>query len=59
MRNRWPYPYMEEGGLCYSKSINESAKERILDYLKDSLEFLDKNYTNYLLHVADAGSYKE
>ena len=42
MRNRWPYPYMEEGGLCYSKSINKSAKERILDYLKDSLEFLDR-----------------
>lgn len=42
MRNRWPYPYMEEAGLCYSKSISESAKERILDYLNDSLEFLDK-----------------
>ena len=42
MRNRWPYPYMEESGICYSKSINESAKERILDYLKDSLEFLDR-----------------
>lgn len=42
MRNRWPYPYMEEAGLCYSKSISESAKERILDYLNDSLEFLDR-----------------
>ena len=27
MRNRWPYPYMEEGGLCYSKSIMNQLKK--------------------------------
>ena len=42
MKNKPPYPYLEEPGIIYN-GVNSLAKERLLKYLKEeALPFIDR-----------------